>query len=42
VCSLEFVGPFERAGWRHAAILTPIAYIVWLLWLIATGLALLL
>jgi hypothetical protein len=42
VCSLEFVGPFERAGWRLAATLTPIAYIVWSLWLIATGLALLL
>ena len=42
LCSLEFVGPFERAGWRLAAKLTPIAYIVWSLWLIATGIAVLL
>lgn len=42
LCSLEFVGPFERQGWRLAGTLTPITYIAWSLWLIATGIALLL
>jgi hypothetical protein len=41
LCSLEFVGPAERHGWRLAATLTPITYIAWSLWLIATGIALL-
>ena len=39
-CSLEFVGPFERTGWKVAERLTPIAYVLWSLWLIATGIAL--
>lgn len=42
LCSLEFVGTFEPTGWKLAATLTPIAYIVWSLWLIATGAAVLL
>ncbi|MHA6694920.1 DUF4386 domain-containing protein [Homoserinimonas sp. A520] len=42
LCSLEFVGPFEPKGWRVAASATPIVYIAWSLWLIATGIALLL
>lgn len=42
ICSLEFVGPFEPRGWRFAAILTPITYIAWSIWLFATGVALLL
>jgi len=42
LCSLEFVGPFERGGWKPAAVATPFVYIVWSLWLIATGIALLL
>ena len=42
LCSLEFVGPFERGGWKVAAALTPVAYIAWSLWLIATGVAILL
>ncbi|MHB1009992.1 MAG: DUF4386 domain-containing protein [Propionibacteriaceae bacterium] len=42
LCSLEFVGPFEVKGWRVAAAATPIVYIVWSLWLITTGIALLL
>jgi hypothetical protein len=42
LCSLEFVGRFEPAGWKLAGALTPIAYIAWSLWLIATGVALLL
>jgi len=41
LCSLEFVGGHEDDGWRVAAQLTPIAYVVWSLWLIATGVALL-
>src|SRR5688572_14851491 len=27
ICSFEFVGAFEDAGWRVAAVLTPIAYV---------------
>jgi Domain of unknown function (DUF4386) len=42
LCSLEFVGPFEPAGWKLAGTLTPITYVAWSLWLIATGIALLL
>jgi hypothetical protein len=42
VCSLEFVGPAERDGWKIAATLTPITYIAWSLWLAACGIALLL
>jgi len=42
VCSFEFVGPFERRGWALAGRLTPIAYGVWSLWLLATGVMLLL
>jgi Domain of unknown function (DUF4386) len=41
LCSLEFVGGHEEDGWEVAARLTPIAYVVWSLWLIATGVALL-
>lgn len=37
LCSLEFVGPFERHEWTVAATRTPITYIVWSLWLITTG-----
>jgi hypothetical protein len=39
-CSLEFVGSHERDGWKPAEQLTPVAYIAWSLWLIATGVAL--
>jgi Domain of unknown function (DUF4386) len=41
VCSLEFVGGFERSGWKLAGALTPITYVAWSLWLIAVGVALL-
>jgi hypothetical protein len=41
VCSLEFVGRFEPTGWKVAEKLTPIVYVVWSLWLVATGIALL-
>ncbi|MDI3212185.1 DUF4386 family protein [Arthrobacter sp. AL12] len=41
LCSLEFVGPFEPHGWKLAGALTPVAYVIWSLWLVATGVALL-
>lgn len=41
LCSMEFIGRFEPAGWKLAGALTPIAYIAWSLWLVATGIALL-
>ena len=41
LCSLEFVGPAERSGWKLAATLTPITYIAWSLWLVADGITLL-
>jgi hypothetical protein len=41
VGSLEFVGPFEEQGWKLAGALVPIAYIAWSLWLILSGLVLL-
>jgi hypothetical protein len=41
LCSLEFVGRTGDRGWTVAEKLTPIAYIVWSLWLAATGVALL-
>jgi len=41
LCSLEFVGSHELAGWKLAERLTPLAYVAWSLWLIATGIALL-
>lgn len=42
VCSLEFVGRYESTGWKLAGTLTPIAYVGWSLWLVASGVALLL
>lgn len=42
LCSLEFVGSHERDGWRVAEKLTPVAYVAWSLWLVVTGVALLL
>jgi len=41
LCAFEFVGSHERDGWKLAERLTPIAYVAWSLWLIATGIALL-
>jgi Domain of unknown function (DUF4386) len=40
LCSLEFVGGHERHGWKLAERLTPVTYVVWSLWLVATGVAL--
>lgn len=42
LCSFEFVGTFESHGWALAARLTPVAYILWSVWLITTGVTLLL
>jgi hypothetical protein len=37
----EFMGPFERDGWKLAGVVVPIAYIAWSVWLIALGIGLL-
>jgi len=42
LCSLEFVGRFEPAGWRLAGSLVPVVYVAWSLWLAGVGVALLL
>jgi hypothetical protein len=41
VGSLEFVGRFEENGWKPAGTIIPITYIAWSLWLILSGLVLL-
>jgi hypothetical protein len=41
LCSLEFVGRDEDRGWKLAAALTPITYVLWSVWLLAVGVALL-
>ena len=41
VGSLEFVGRFEEQGWKLAGTIVPIAYIAWSLWLVLTGVVLL-
>jgi hypothetical protein len=41
LCSLEFVGSHEPAGWKLAERLTAVTYIAWSLWLIVVGVALL-
>jgi len=40
VGSFEFVGGFEENGWKLAGAIVPIAYTVWSLWLVATGIVL--
>jgi hypothetical protein len=40
LCSLGFVGSHEPAGSKLAERLTPVTYIAWSLWLVATGVAL--
>jgi hypothetical protein len=40
LCSMEFVGRFEQAGWKLAGALTPVAYVAWSVWLLATGVVL--
>ena len=41
VGSLEFVGRFEEKGWKLAGTIIPIAYIAWSLWLVISGVVLL-
>jgi hypothetical protein len=41
VGSLEFVGRFEEQGWKLAGTIVPMAYIAWSLWLVLSGLVLL-
>lgn len=42
VGALEFVGPFERDGWKIAGLLVPIGYTLWSVWLVVLGVLLLL
>lgn len=41
LCSLEFVGANEETGWLLAGKVTPVAYVVWSLWLVALGVSVL-
>lgn len=41
VGSFEFVGRFEEQGWKVAGAIVPVSYIAWSLWLIISGLVLL-
>jgi hypothetical protein len=40
LCSLEFVGRDEARGWKLAETLTPVAYVLWSVWLVVVGVAL--
>ena len=40
LCAFEFVGRPDDRGWKLAESLTSIAYILWSIWLIAVGIAL--
>jgi hypothetical protein len=40
ISAMEFVGSFERSGWKLAGGVVPIVYVAWSLWLLATGIAL--
>jgi hypothetical protein len=42
MCSLEFVGAFELRGWKLAGAIVPFVYIAWSVWLVGTGVALIL
>jgi hypothetical protein len=37
--AVQFLGRFEPSGWKLAGQLTPVAYILWSLWLAAIGVA---
>ena len=39
--ALEFVGPFERDGWKVAGVLVPVGYTLWSVWLLVIGVVLL-
>ena len=38
--ALEFVGPFEREGWKVAGIMVPVGYTLWSVWLLVIGVVL--
>jgi len=40
VGSVEFVGRFDEQGWRFAGVIVPITYVAWSLWLILSGVVL--
>ena len=40
LCSLEFVGRHEPTGWKLAEKLTPLVYVLWSIWLVVAGVAL--
>jgi hypothetical protein len=40
VASVEFLGPNEERGWKLAGMAIPLLYVIWSLWLIVLGLAL--
>jgi len=42
VGSFEFVGRFEEQGWKLAGTIVPITYIAWSVWLLVSGVVLLL
>ncbi len=39
ISSVEFLGRFEPSGWKLGGQLTPVAYTLWSLWLVAIGVA---
>jgi hypothetical protein len=41
VCSAEFLGPNEERGWELAGKSVPVLYVMWSLWLLSLGIALL-
>ena len=41
VSSAEFLGPNEESGWELAGKAVPVVYVLWSLWLLALGIALL-
>jgi hypothetical protein len=41
LCSAEFLGPNEERGWEVAGKAVPVLYVLWSLWLLALGIALL-
>ena len=40
VASVEFLGPNEEHGWALAGKAVPVLYVLWSLWLVALGIAL--
>lgn len=40
ISSVEFLGPFEEHGWKLAGAAVPALYVLWSVWLVALGVAL--